>query len=256
MLHTSTIFNLPVSIGAYTDFLEKIRELSSRKKSGYICVANVHMFMEAQKDQALRKSIKEAAIVTPDGVPLCWSLKWLRGIDQVRVAGMDLLPDLLRHAQQWNRRYFIYGGTDVLLQQTMHYLKDHFPDLSLAGTYSPPFRALRPNEEEEVIQYINQSKADIVLVVLGCPKQEKWMHSMQGRIEGLMIGIGGALPVMIGNHRRAPRWMQQAGLEWLFRLMQEPKRLFSRYLKTNSAFFYHFFRAFFATLFNRKAYFK
>lgn len=236
MLQRDTLFGLPISTGSYAAFMREIRERSSRKESDYICVANVHMFMEAQHDAHLRDSIYGASIVTPDGVPLCWALKLLNGIRQERVAGMDLLPDLLGAAGTWGRSIFIYGGTEAMLRQTVAYLHKEYPVLRVAGTCSPPFRPLTPQEEDQIASQINATAPDIVLVVLGCPKQEKWMNTMKGKVHALMIGIGGALPVLIGMQSRAPRWMQRAGLEWFYRLMQEPRRLFKRYFVTNTSF--------------------
>jgi N-acetylglucosaminyldiphosphoundecaprenol N-acetyl-beta-D-mannosaminyltransferase len=128
----------------------------------------------------------------------------------------------------------------------------HYPNLHIRGLYSPPFRALTPEEEERTIERINSSGAKLLFVVLGCPKQEQWMASMAGRINAVMIGIGGALPVLIGMQKRAPKWMQRAGLEWLFRLLQEPRRLFKRYFVTNSVFLYLLSRELVTRTFTKK----
>jgi len=125
-----------------------------------------------------------------------------------------------------------------LLDKTLAYLRKQYPSLPIAGSYSPPFRKLTAPEDEAVVEQINKSGAQLVFVVLGCPKQEKWMAGMKGRINAAMVGIGGALPVLVGIHRRAPGWMQYAGLEWVYRLTQEPIRLFRRYSVTNSLFLY------------------
>ena len=137
-------------------------------------------------------------------------------------------------------------------RRTRAYLDDNYPDLSIKGLYSPPFRALTPEEETRTIEKINASGAKLVFVVLGCPKQEQWMASMAGKVNAVMIGIGGALPVLIGIQKRAPKWMQNAGLEWLFRLVQEPKRLFKRYAVTNSVFLYLLSRELVKKTFSRK----
>ena len=186
--------------------------------------------------------IKKASVVTPDGVPLTWGLSILHGIKQVRVAGMDLLPDLMQKLIKNKLSVFFYGGTPNLLKQTRVYLKTSFPILRQAGFYSPPFRELSVLENAAIINRINSSGANIIFVILGCPKQEKWMASMKGKINGCMIGIGGALPVLIGIQKRAPLWMQGVGMEWLFRLYLEPKRLYRRYAITNTLFFYVFFK--------------
>lgn len=167
----------------------------------------------------------------------------LYGIDQPRIAGMDLLPRLLSVAESYQLPVFFYGGTEQMQEKTRAFLSTKYPDLILAGFVSPPFRRLSEKEENDHINQINHSGAKLLFVVLGCPKQEKWMASMKGKISACMIGIGGALPVLIGLQKRAPGWMQKAGLEWFFRLMQEPKRLFKRYLVTNSKFLFLLSRA-------------
>lgn len=240
-----TIINFPITTGNYSSFVHHIVTLANQKESANVCVANVHMFVEAQKDESFKNIINEATIVTPDGKPLTWVLNYLYGIRQDRVAGMDLLPDLLQQMMLKRLPAFFYGGTPALLEKTEHYLKYAFPDLPIAGMYSPPFRPATPEEEEQLVQKINRSKAAVVLVILGCPKQEKWMASMKGRINAVMIGVGGALPVMVGMQKRAPAWLQNLGLEWLFRLVQEPRRLFRRYVITNSYFIYLFFKKIF-----------
>jgi N-acetylglucosaminyldiphosphoundecaprenol N-acetyl-beta-D-mannosaminyltransferase len=151
---------------------------------------------------------------------------------------MDLLPDLLSLAAQHKMPVFFYGGTQAVLEVTGDHISKFYPDIPFTGIYSPPFRELTPDEEQDIIRIINASGAKIVFVALGCPKQEKWMAAMKDRINSVMIGIGAALPVLAGVQKRAPRWMQKSGLEWLYRLSQEPKRLFKRYLVTNTTYLY------------------
>jgi N-acetylglucosaminyldiphosphoundecaprenol N-acetyl-beta-D-mannosaminyltransferase len=203
------------------------------------------MFIEARRDHDFLELIKNSEIVTPDGKPLTWALRSLYGIKQDRVAGMDLLPDLLEIMSEQCISAYFYGGQPEVLDQTKVHLKSSYPELKIAGFYSPPFRPLTLAEENKVIEEINKTLPSIVFVILGCPKQEKWMASMKGKINTVMIGIGGALPVMLGIKKRAPRWMQNAGLEWLFRLSQEPVRLFKRYWQTNNLFVWIFLKEFF-----------
>ncbi|MDR0385423.1 MAG: WecB/TagA/CpsF family glycosyltransferase [Prevotellaceae bacterium] len=233
-----SLISLNVSVGAYRTVCEKILQLISKTKSEYICVANVHMLVEAYRNKEFAEAVNNSAITAPDGVPLTWGLKWLYGIKQERVAGMDLLPDLLSLASQHSIAIFFYGATEETLLIIRKYIMACYKGIPFVGSYSPPFRPLTPDEEENAISQINNSGAKIVFVSLGCPKQERWMASMKGRINAVMIGIGGALPVIAGIRKRAPKWMQKAGLEWLFRLLQEPRRLFKRYLITNSIFIY------------------
>ncbi len=237
------LISIDVTTGIYSEFIDRWVAMSQLKTSSYTCVANVHMLVEAHNDPDFAKIVNEADIVTPDGMPLTWGLKLIYGIDQQRVAGMDLLPDLLRKAENTGISVFFYGGTQNMLAQTEKFLIEKFPSLKISGMISPPFRSLLEHEEIEIIEKINQSGAQLVFVALGCPKQEKWMASMRGRIHATMIGIGGALPVMVGMQKRAPEWMQKASLEWLYRLVQEPKRLFKRYAVTNTTYLWLLARA-------------
>jgi N-acetylglucosaminyldiphosphoundecaprenol N-acetyl-beta-D-mannosaminyltransferase len=235
-MNNHSIINFPITTGTYQSFIDRIIQLASLHVSADICVANVHMFVEAHKDENFLKIIKAASMVTPDGKPLAWALQLLYGIKQARVAGMDLLPDLLNKMEKEHLSVYFYGGSQTMLDNTLAYVQHKYPALRVAGSYSPPFRAISLQEEADVINRINLVKPQVVFVVLGCPKQEKWMASVKGKINAVMIGVGGALPVMIGLQKRAPVWMQNAGLEWLYRLMQEPGRLFKRYAITNSIF--------------------
>ena len=227
-----------VSTGSYRLFIEEIIDRAKKMSSGYVCVANVHMFVESYTNKNFKRIIDEADIVTPDGKPLCWYLKLKHGIKQERVAGMDLLPDLLATMEKEQLPVYFYGGTQQLLDETSFYLHKYYPHLPLAGLYSPPFRPLTDTEQSEIIERINLAKPAIVFVILGCPRQEIWMAAMKNKINATMIGVGGALPVLTGLQLRAPVWMQKSGLEWFYRLMQEPRRLFKRYAVTNTYFLY------------------
>lgn len=234
------LISLYINTIPFEKFLEGICSLAYQRKSSYVCVANVHMCIEAYDDPAYAHIVNQADYVTPDGMPLVKALQWMYHVPQERVAGMDLLPALLKKAEEEHLKVFFYGGTAALQKATEEYLHSHYPTLHAVGFYSPPFRPLTPSEEEEVITRINASEAQLVMVALGCPKQEKWMANMKGRIHACMLGIGGALPVLVGQQKRAPKWMQNMSLEWLFRLFQEPKRLFKRYAYTNSKFIFLF----------------
>jgi N-acetylglucosaminyldiphosphoundecaprenol N-acetyl-beta-D-mannosaminyltransferase len=246
------VLNFPISIGKYQDYIEYIIESATNGVSQYIYVANVHMVVEAFWNKSFSEKVRLAGVVTPDGKPLTWALRLLHGIKQDRVAGMDVLPTLLKRSEKMQLPLYIYGGTESLLFRTREYLKKNYPDLVINGLYSPPFRELTPEEETRAIDQINRSGAKLVFVVLGCPKQEQWMASMAGKVNAVMIGIGGALPVLVGLQKRAPKWMQDSGLEWLFRLYLEPKRLFKRYAVTNSVFLYLLSRELVKKTFNRK----
>lgn len=232
------IISLNLTVNSYDNILESIINLGRQKHSSYVCVANVHMCIEAYDDVEFQQVVNSADMVTPDGMPLAKGISWLYGEKQDRVAGMDLLPDLLAASEQEGLKVYFYGGSEATQRATEAFVKKEYPKLDAVGFYSPPFRALSAEEEEEIISNINQVGAQIVFVALGCPKQEKWMAQMKNKVNACMIGIGGALPVLIGEQKRAPQWMQELSLEWFYRFVQEPKRLFKRYAYTNSKFIY------------------
>lgn len=232
------IIKLNIDTGNYRSFIDRIISFSRGNDSHYVCVANVHMLIESYWDKVFAEAVNGSDITTPDGMPLTWAMQLLHGVKQDRVTGMDLLPDLLTECSYNSIPVFFYGSTESTLNKTKSILGTKFPNLEISGTYSPPFRALNQDEENDIAEMINASGARLIFVILGCPKQEKWMASMKGKINATMIGIGGALPVLLGLQRRAPMWVQKAGCEWLFRLVQEPKRLFKRYFVTNTLFSY------------------
>ncbi|MCW3113070.1 MAG: glycosyl transferase, WecB/TagA/CpsF family [Segetibacter sp.] len=243
------LISISLSIGSYSNFVNTIISSAKEKKPYYTCIANVHMLVEAYRNKSFANVISNANIITPDGRPLAWALRLLYGIRQDRVAGMDLLPDLLSAASTENLSVYFYGGTEEILDRTKSFVKIRYPNLKVVGTYSPPFRLPTKDEEDAVIQKIENSKASLVFVVLGCPKQERWMGAVHERLNAVLVGIGGALPVVIGVHKRAPKWMQTAGLEWLFRLIQEPRRLFKRYAITNTWFLFLLLREYYRSRF-------
>lgn len=230
------IFSIKITYGSFKEIVNQILGYANGE-SRYVCISNVHMLVEAAKDPAYAQIVLNADLVTADGVPLIWALKRFKGIKQERVSGMDILPTLIEQADALSIPVFFYGGSDELMAKTKAYISDRYNNL-VAGYYNPPFRALTPEEESQVIKNINDSGAKIVFVILGCPKQEKWMSTMKGKINAIMLGVGGALPVLIGEVNRAPKWMQKYGLEWMFRLSKEPGRLLGRYVYTNSFFTY------------------
>jgi N-acetylglucosaminyldiphosphoundecaprenol N-acetyl-beta-D-mannosaminyltransferase len=232
------LISIDISLGSYETFVEKLMDLAAAGQSEYACVANVHMLIEASQSAAFADIVNKAILVTPDGQPLTWALRILYGIQQERVAGMDLLPDLLTAAEKRNIPVAFYGGTEEMLDKSRVVLEKKHPALVITKMYSPPFRMLTHEEEDAVVDAFRVSRAALIFVVLGCPKQEKWMAFMRGKINAVMIGVGGALPVFAGLQKRAPHWMQKSGLEWLYRLAKEPVRLFRRYAYTNSQFIY------------------
>ncbi|WP_316771013.1 WecB/TagA/CpsF family glycosyltransferase [Pedobacter frigiditerrae] len=238
MLRKKRIISIDISYGTYDQFVSAIINYAKARISSYVCVANVHMLIEAQESIEFQKIVNEADLVTPDGMPLAKSFQILYNQTQERVDGMSLLPRLLSEAEKENLSVYFFGGAQATLDATATFLTQTYPNLKVAGMLSPPFRPLSEIEKEEIANKIEASGANLVFVVLGCPKQERWMADMKGKIPAIMIGIGGALPVLVGQQKRAPVWMQKASLEWLYRLAQEPQRLFKRYFTTNTKFIY------------------
>ncbi len=230
------IFTFPISIGSYKRFINEIFYLAESKPSSYVCFANVHMTIEAYEDNDFNSVVKNADIVAPDGQPLSIFLKYLKNINQERVCGMDVFPDLLREAAARGKSVFFYGTTDDVLAKIAAKASREFPALNICGLYSPPFRKLSSDEKAGIINRINESKADLIFVALGCPKQERWMAEHKGKIHGCMLGLGQAFHVYAETAKRSPAWMQRFSLEWAYRLYLEPGRLWKRYFYTNTYF--------------------
>ena len=231
------VINSLISIGNYEEFIENIIKLSDLVSSSYVCVANVHMTIEAYKDKSFSAVVNNANVATPDGMPIAKAIKFLYGINQARVAGMDLMPDLMNECEKHHKTIFLYGSTDDILKKIIKKAKKEFPKLAI-NCFSPPFRELASEEKHNIVKMINKKKPDFVFVALGCPKQEKWMAEHIEKINSCMIGFGGAFEVYAEVKDRAPQWMQKYSLEWLYRLWQDPKRLWKRYLVSNSIFIY------------------
>lgn len=209
---------------------------AQRRESRYVCICNVHSVITAREDPEFHDVIQQADLATPDGAPVAWLMRRLGQRGQMRINGPDLMLRYCAQAAQRGERIFLYGNTPQTLDQLQQRLHQTFPGLKIAGSYSPPFRALTPEEDAEIVQRINDSGAGTVWVSLGCPKQERWMAAHRGRIQAVMVGVGAAFDYHAGTLQRAPLWMQQHGLEWLHRLWSEPRRLGRRYLVTNTKF--------------------
>ena len=203
----------------------------ARREPHYVCVTSVHGVMESQRDPGLRRIHNAAGLVTPDGMPLVWvsRLKGFRHVE--RVYGPDLLLTLCRHSTRTGYRHFFYGGGPGVPERLAANLGRRFPGLRVAGAYAPPFRGLTVEEDARIVRIVNDADPDIVWVGLSTPKQERWMAAHLGRVRApVMIGVGAAFDFHAGLKKQAPRWMRRSGLEWSFRLLSEPRRLWSRYL--------------------------
>jgi N-acetylglucosaminyldiphosphoundecaprenol N-acetyl-beta-D-mannosaminyltransferase len=217
--------------------LEIIEGWIERRERQYVCVTGVHGIMESQRNENLRRIHNRAGLVTPDGMPLVWLCR-LRGFRHVdRVYGPDLMLALCERSVTMGYRHFFYGGENGVPELLATLLKKRFPGLQVVGTFSPPFRPLTLEEDERIVQIINEAEPDIVWVGLGTPKQELWMAEHRERLKApVLIGVGAAFDFLSGRKPQAPKWMQRSGLEWLFRLVNEPKRLWKRNLVNNPTF--------------------
>lgn len=240
-LQYCTILKTNINVTSMEDTLDYIMKYRKELSGDYICVSNVHTTVMAFRDEEYRKVQNSGAMALPDGKPLSLVSR-LRGYPEAqRVPGPDLMPEIMKRSVETGYRHFFYGSSEETLEKLKERLLEQYPGLQIAGMYSPPFRALTKEEDDEIINMINASHPDFIWVALGAPKQEVWMYEHRGKVEGLMFGVGAAFDFLAGTVKRAPHWMQNLCLEWLFRISQDPKRLFKRYLTTNFAFLYHVF---------------
>lgn len=201
----------------------------------YICISNVHTTVMSYEDKTYCKIQNEAVLALPDGKPLSVLCRKRGFLKADRVTGPDLMKEIFTCSEKNGYTHFFYGSTPQTLKLLEKKLKIEY-GLSIKGIYSPPFRSLTEEENKSIIDKINEAKADFIWVGLGAPKQEKWMYEHQNKVHGLMIGVGAGFDYFAGNIKRAPMWMQRCSLEWLYRLFQEPGRLFKRYMVTNTKF--------------------
>lgn len=205
-------------------------------KGHYICVSNVHTTVTAYRDPEYRRVQNGAAMNIPDGKPLS-IVQYLRGEKEAgRVPGPDLMPELFALSEEKGYRHYFYGSTQETLDALRKKLTERYPKMNIVGMYSPPFRPMTEEEDREAVERINAAKPDFIWVGLGAPKQEKWMAAHDGRVCGIMLGVGAGFDFHAGTVKRAPMWMQEICMEWLYRIGQDPKRLLVRYLDTNFSF--------------------
>jgi N-acetylglucosaminyldiphosphoundecaprenol N-acetyl-beta-D-mannosaminyltransferase len=236
------VIGSPVTALPFEVQINMILEWAMSKVSKVVCVANTHMLVEAYWHPDFSSVLKNADIVTPDGMPLVWMLKVMGAGAQNRVAGMDILLSLCRLAPLRDIHLFFLGSEMQILEKMRKKLERVFPNVKIAGMEPLPFRPLTFTENEAIFKKIHDSGAGIVLVALGCPKQEYWMNQNKDKIQAVMIGLGGTFPVFAESHKRAPYWIRHLGGEWFYRLIQEPLRLFRRYSTTIPVFIWLAFK--------------
>jgi|HubBroStandDraft_1064217.scaffolds.fasta_scaffold23520_2 N-acetylglucosaminyldiphosphoundecaprenol N-acetyl-beta-D-mannosaminyltransferase len=232
------VISLDIDYLSFKESLDTVIGWAKERKSSYVCFANVHMIIEAYRSADFAEQVNKASLVVADGKPVTAACYSLYRKKQERISGMDFMPAALEAAEKSGLTVFLYGSSPDVLDRLAAEIARQYPSLAVGGMISPPFRPLSPEETNADIRTINQSGAQLLLVSLGCPKQERWMAANYQKIRAVCLGVGGAFPVMAGLQQRAPRWMQNWGLEWFYRLILEPRRMFRRYLKTNSLFIY------------------
>ena len=231
-----SILGLRIHATSYPDATARIIRWAKAGESRYVCAANVHTLMEARDSRAMHDAVNRADIVAPDGMPLVWMLRRLGAAVQGRTYGPDLTMAVCQAAARERIPIGFFGSTPSVLEECVDRTRRRFPNLEVAFSSAPPFRALNPEEDRACVERINLSGTRILFVGLGCPKQELWMADHAGRLGAVMLGVGAAFDFIAGRKKQAPTWMQRAGLEWLFRLCSEPRRLFRRYVYHNPRF--------------------
>lgn len=230
------VLGVPIDALDWPEALARIAGWAARRESRTVYLCNVHSVVTARSEPAFGAAVQGSDLATPDGAPVAWLMRRLARNGQPRINGPDLMWRYCAEAAHRDESIYLYGGSPQSLQGLQQRLRTAFPGLRIAGAHSPPFRPLTADEDEAVVREIVASGAGTVWVGLGCPKQELWMAAHRDRIPAVLIGVGAAFDYHAGTLQRAPLWMQAAGLEWLYRLRKEPRRLWRRYLHTNSVF--------------------
>lgn len=230
-----------LGVGVSAINLEQARSLvltaAVKRQKGYVAVTGVHGICEALDDVEFRQILNRAFLVTPDGMPLTWIGRHYGHVTMDRVYGPDLMELVMKSTRDGSLRHFLYGGKDGVAEHLKRELEERFRGVRITGTYSPPFRPLTGEEEMDLMTQIQRCGVDILWVGLSTPKQERFMADYTERLDcSLMIGVGAAFDFFTGRVSQAPRWVQRSGLEWLFRLIQEPRRLWRRYVRNNPRF--------------------
>ncbi|MEQ5767641.1 WecB/TagA/CpsF family glycosyltransferase [Halomonas sp. H33-56] len=242
------VTGIPIDELSWNDAISIISQWAEKNESKYVCICNAHSIVTAKRDLEFNTVIDEADMATPDGAPVAWMMSRGNKKRQERINGPDLMIKYFDQANKSGQSVFLYGGMPATLCLLEQKIREKFPFLKIAGTHSPPFRKLSNHEKQEIVRKINESGANTVWVGLGCPKQEKWMYEHRGEISAVMIGVGAAFDYHAGVIKRAPMWMQNNGLEWLHRLISEPRRLWRRYFFTNTLFVMYALKEIFSSI--------
>jgi N-acetylglucosaminyldiphosphoundecaprenol N-acetyl-beta-D-mannosaminyltransferase len=235
-LNSRFILGMRTDSTSYVDAATRVLAWASTRESRYVCIANVHVAMESYDSPEFRAIVNGADLVTPDGMPLVWALRLFGVPEATQVRGPTLTVSMIERAIAADVPIGFYGATPEVLTLLLQACQRRFPGLRVVYAHAPPFRQLTSEEDAAIIREINASGAGILFVGLGCPKQERWMASHRGSVTAVMFGVGAAFDFLAGVKPEAPGWMQRAGLEWLFRLATEPRRLWWRYAYHNPRF--------------------
>jgi len=230
------LLGMRIDATSYEEATGRIIQWAEANEPRYVCAANVHMVMEAHDDPGFLRVVNSADLVTPDGMPLVWCLRQLGVESATRVYGPTLTLHVCRAAADKQIPIALYGGTEQSLSAFTTFLNDSFPGIQVVCGIAPPFRPLTGEEDDAYTRQIAASGARILLVGIGCPKQERWMARHSSKIPAVMLGVGAAFDFHSGRVRQSPPMLQRMGLEWLYRLIREPRRLWKRYLKHNPRF--------------------
>lgn len=239
------VINIYIDLLSYAEALACVLVMGKNHESGYVCFANTHMLTEANGNRDLQSIVNGARFCFSDGMPIVYYLKKKHKIVQDRITGIDFMLDAIAQCEKSGLSVFFLGASENVLACLKNRILLQFPKLSVAGMISPPYGNIECYDDDSYIRQINDSNAHLVFVSLGCPKQEKWMAKNYTKIRAPLLGVGAAFEVHAGIKKRAPLWMQRSGLEWFYRLIQEPGRLWKRYLKTNIMFIYLFIQSYF-----------
>lgn len=244
MFDRQNVVGTPLALVDYEKAMEVMDSMIEQRRPGYVIASAVHAAMVAREDPTLRAAMEHATMVVPDGMPLVWAAKRMGANLKDRVYGPELMARYCQRAAEKGYRVFLYGGHDQgSLLKLSELLRRRYPGLNVCGCYHPPDRELSEREKETTARTLNASRADMVWVGTGCPRQEKWMYGMRARLDApVLVGVGAAFDFHSGRVQQAPPWMQRRGLEWLYRLSREPRRLTRRYLVYNARFIVAFAR--------------
>ncbi len=234
------ILGIKINIIQIPQVLQKMEKwIGERNFGNYICISNMNDIAYSYRNKKIKEATNAASLSVPDGMSLVFLARLKEFKIKERVYGADLMQDFFKVAAQKGYSSYFYGGTNEALKKLIANIKKQFPQLKIAGFYSPPFRELNEKEKEKNIAKINKISPDVLWVGLGCPKQQLWMFEHKHKLKvPAMVGVGAAFDFLSGNKPQAPKWMRNSGLEWLFRLIKEPKRLWKRYLIGNSLFIF------------------